>query len=350
MKEKKILIVSITIIVLLLLVFGIMILTKDDTPLPNAEEEKITEQEQELLSCLANELSARIATENSDFTDIVIDEVTANQDEVLYYKGTMTDDENIYIIVKTSSAEVQKDINLYFSSKYSIYQTFSFNDDISVFLHNNFNDTTYNDLINACIESDRDSIDSEAMPSDTVGRLNETTKIIIKSGFNVLGEIQDSEILGNTINSISSARMIGDHFNCDGHTFDLEMYNENNELIDIIYLWPDGKRLMPESLEEGCSYYSVGNNDIDFRRLIESETDYVFYTISDYSNECSGDLEAIYEDEDYIYYLACEKSDEVFIRFNLSNQTMTLKYALNNNYITPQQLASYDELLIIEEK
>lgn len=352
MKKSEILKLCVIILVLIGIIVPVIIFTtnKDlEQPDDKTEEQQQAEEEQ-LISRLENELGARIATENSNFADISIDEITTNQDEIIYYKGVMANDENMYVVLKTSSLEVLRDANLYFSSKYPVYQQFSFNNDIYVFLHNNFNDTTYNDLINACIESDRDSIDSEAMPSDTVGRLNETTKIIIKSGSGILGEIDDSEVLRDILSSVSSARMYGDHFNCDGHAFDMEMYNEKNELIDTIYFWLDGKRLMPKSLEGGCSYYAVSSNDIDFRRFIESETDYVFYTISDYSDECVGEAEAIYEDEDYIYYLACENSDEVFIEFNLSNQKMTLEYALNNNYITPQQLTSYNWLLISEEK
>ena len=58
-------------------------------------------------------------------------------------------------------------------------------------------------------------------------------------------------------------------------------------------------------------------------RIIEENTDYVFYNISDFSDTCDQALEAIYEDEQYTYYLSCIKSDQVIINFDITNLTMT---------------------------
>ena len=49
-----------------------------------------------------------------------------------------------------------------------------------------------------------------------------------------------------------------------------------NKLIDIIYVWNDGKRLLPASIN-GCYYFT--SNGVDLRKIIEEETDYIFYSI-----------------------------------------------------------------------
>lgn len=69
MKKKEILIISVVIIILLLIIFGIIIFTKDTVPKAN-EEEQITEQEQRFISCLENELGARISSNILEFSDI----------------------------------------------------------------------------------------------------------------------------------------------------------------------------------------------------------------------------------------------------------------------------------------
>lgn len=64
------------------------------------------------------------------------------------------------------------------------------------------------------------------------------------------------------------------------------MLDENEKLIDTIYLWGDGKRILPKGLKvEGCGYYSIQDFDIDFRKVIEENTNYIFYGIFDYSEE-----------------------------------------------------------------
>ena len=123
------------------------------------------------------------------------------------------------------------------------------------------------------------------------------------------------------------------------------------KLIDTIYLWGDGKRILPKGLKvEGCGYYSIQDFDIDFRKVIEENTNYIFYGISDYSEESKKHLTTIYEDEKYKYLINWENSDKVLIHFTLNNLYMKLEYALNNNYITIEQLKRYDGLLIRKTK
>ena len=129
------------------------------------------------------------------------------------------------------------------------------------------------------------------------------------------------------------------------------MLDENEKLIDTIYLWGDGKRILPKGLKvEGCGYYSIQDFDIDFRKVIEENTNYIFYGISDYSEESKKHLTPIYEDEKYKYLINWENSDKVLIHFTLNNLYMKLEYALKNNYITIEQLKRYDGLLIRKTK
>ena len=66
--------------------------------------------------------------------------------------------------------------------------------------------------------------------------------------------------------------------------------------------------------------------------------------------EGKENLTQIYEDEKYKYFINWENSDKVLIYFTLNNLYMKLEYALNNNYITIEQLKRYDGLLIRKTK
>ena len=354
MKKKEILIISITIIVLLLLVFGIIVFTKDTTSPPDTEEdEKIAEQEQEFISCLENELGARIASERIEFfTDIPLSDITDKKEEIVYFKGVQNGNDS-YIIVKTNAAydrDIMQDFDLYFSKKYDTFQLFDLGNDIYVYLFNNLNDTFRSDLLTACRVQNFEGLEIKDLPDTTIDELNKTDKIIIKNGSSKLGEITNADKINQVLNYILMSKQYGETFLCDAHQFEFEMLDEKGEIIETIYIWWDGKRLLPKNLEGGCGYYSIADFNIDFRKVIEENTDYIFYGITDYSEEGKESLKQIYEDEEYKYYLNCENSDKVLIHFTLNNLDMTLEYALNNHYITPEQLEGYNGLLIKEEK
>ena len=124
-----------------------------------------------------------------------------------------------------------------------------------------------------------------------------------------------------------------------------------NKLIETIHIWTNYERIIPSSISQGCSYYTVTSNDNPLKNIIEEYTDYLFFTIYDYSEECDSQEELIYEDKSYKYYFDCIKSDKVFIEFTTTNKKITLKEALNNNYITPNELLDiYPHLLIKKKK
>lgn len=59
----------------------------------------------------------------------------------------------------------------------------------------------------------------------------------------------------------------------------------------------------------------------------------------------------IYSDGNDNYYLNSDNIDEIAIKFTLTNQVMTLKYALENNYISAEKVASeYPDILIKKKK
>lgn len=352
MKKKEILIISVIIIILLLVILGIIIFTKDTVPQSNREEEKITEQEQEFISCLENELGARIASESREFTDIPLSDITDKSEEIAYFKGIQSGNDS-YIIVKTNityDRDIMQDFDLYFSKKYATFQLFDLANGIYVYLFNNENNTSESELLTACQVQNLEGMKTEDFPSKTIDELNKTASVIIKNGSGELGQITNHDVIDQILNYISMSKQYGENFLCDGHLFELEMLDEEGKLIDTIYLWGDGKRLLPKSLEGGCGYYSIADFNIDFRKIIEENTNYIFYGINDYSVEGKENLTQIYEDEKYKYFINWENSDKVLIHFTLNNLYMKLEYALNNNYIAPEQLEEYDGLLIRETK
>lgn len=351
MKKKEILIISVVIIILLLIIFGIIIFTKDTVPKAN-EEEQITEQEQRFISCLENELGARISSNILEFSDIKLNDIIDKTEGIIYFKGVQSGN-NSYIIVKTNTTydyDINKYFDLYFSNKYDTFQLFDLTTGIYAYLHNNENNTSKSELLKACQGSNLKDIKVEDFPSKTIDKLNKTASVIIKNGSSELGQITNTEEIEQILNYISMSKQYGENFLCDGHLFELEMLDEEGKLIDTIYLWGDGKRLLPKSLEGGCGYYSIADFDIDFRKIIEENTNYKFYGIYDYSVEGKENLTQIYEDEKYKYFINWENSDKVLIYFTLNNLYMKLEYALNNNYITIEQLKRYDGLLIRKTK
>ena len=353
MKKKEILIISVVIIILLLIIFGIIIFTKDTVPKANEEEGKITEQDQRFISCLENELGARISSNILEFSDIKLNDIIDETEGIMYFKGVQSGN-NSYIIVKTNTTydyDINKYFDLYFSNKYDTFQLFDLTNGIYAYLHNNENNTSKSELLKACQGSNLKDIKVEDFPSKTIDKLNKTASIVIKDGSYELGQITNSDVIVQVLNNISASKQYGENFLCDSHQFELEMLDENGKLIDTIYLWGDGKRILPKSLKEvGCGYYSIQDFDIDFRKVIEENTNYIFYGISDYSEESKKHLTPIYEDEKYKYLINWENSDKVLIHFTLNNLYMKLEYALNNNYITIEQLKRYDGLLIRKTK
>ena len=318
---------------------------------------EINANDNKILNCLENELNGYIVTEKSKISEIPLQVITNKNDKIQYYKGLKTKDNNMYVIYKNtpSEYEVMKDFDLYFSKQYAVYQKFEFNNTgLFIFIYNDANDIDYRELQKKCSFNHYENAEIINIPNNTIKKINNTEKIKIKVGEKELTTINDTIEINNILNIISKASQYsfngaGVAYLCDGYSFNFDLYDKNNKLIDTIYVWSDGIRLIPKSIHSGCSYYSISTDD-DLRLIIEKLSDYQFYGLIDYSEVCSQALELIYEDDNYEYYFNCIKSDMVLIDFYLTNQTMTLKYALNNNYIKPEQLNIYGNLLIKKEK
>lgn len=193
---------------------------------------------------------------------------------------------------------------------------------------------------------------SKTIDNDIINKLSSTNKIIIKmnNSNKILGTITNIDTINEVLDIIKKAKMNGDVFNCDGYGFNFQMFN-NNKLIDTIHIWTNYERLIPSSISSGCSYYEVTSTDNSIKKIIEENSDHIFYTIYDYSEDCDNAEELIYEDKQYKYYLDCIKSDKVFIEFTTSNNKITLKEALNKKYITPDELLEiYPHILIKNKK
>ncbi len=320
------------------------------------DETIIQENKNKMISCLENELSGYITSEKNELSDLILSEITDKDDRIQYYKGIKTSNNDMYVIYKNtpSEFEVLKDFDLYFSKKYSVYQRYSFNNGINVLIHNALNDVNFKEIEKKCNVSNYEPDKIIDIPTKTINKINNTTIIIIKSGNNKLGTIEDKDTITDVLDIIGTSHQysykdINEGYLCDGYAFEFEMYNDKGKKLDTIYVWHDGTRLIPKSIHSGCSYFST-TSDKDLRKIIEEETNYKFYGYSDYEDECAEELELIYEDKDYRYYLRCIKSDKVLIHFDISNLTMNVKYALNNNYINVNQLVLYNDLMIKEKK
>ena len=90
----------------------------------------------------------------------------------------------------------------------------------------------------------------------------------------------------------------------------------------------------------------IRNNN---KKLIINNYQSLQYQIIDESENCQENKEKIYETDNKIYYLPCYKSDKIFILFS-NNQKYSLKYILNSNLITIDELIMKGLDVIIQEK
>ncbi len=339
-------------ILLSILICGIMVLGVVGCGKKDQEtDNKATEDyDKELVQCLESQLGGYLVTETDELIEIPLSEIkSTNKEKIAYYKGVYASNHpnNIYVMVfpknGTYESSVMKDFDKYFYNKFSVYQTYESPLTPTIYIHNPANDVDFKDIVNQCIVKDNTK-DGKSIPNETLNKINNTTKIVIKSSQEELGTITDKEKLTEILSAISSSKKYGEVCTSDGHGYEFDMYDENNKLIDTLYIWGDGTRLMPKSLN-GCPYVTTDNTDL--RKIIEEETDYIFYGILDYRDNDNQKEQLIYKDEKNSYYLKSDDTNEIAIKFMLNNQIMTLKYALENKYISAEKVASeYPDILI----
>lgn len=315
------------------------------------EDNKATEDyDKQLAQCLESQLGGYLVTEKDDLIEIPLSEIkNSDKEKISYYKGVYASNHpnNIYVMVfpknGTYESSVMKDFDKYFYEKFSVYQKYESPLTPTIYIHNQDNDVDFKDIVNKCIVKDGTE-DSKSISNETLNKINNTTKIVIKSNKKELGTIITRVKLDKILNAISSSKQYGEVCLSDGHAFDFEMYDKDNKLIDTIYVWGDGRRLLLKSMN-GC-YYSISNGT-DLRKIIEEETDYIFYTILDYRDNFDQKEQLIYKDNKNSYYIKSDDTNEISIKFMLNNQSMTLKEALENKYISAEKVASeYPDILI----
>lgn len=302
------------------------------------------EVDKELLACLESELGGYLVQEEDTLVDIPLSEVKKNLDKIEYYKGVHASvhNENMYMIVvekdKIFDADVMEDFKEYFKEKFPIYQSYEIlTEGISIYIHNADNDVDFENIQNRCMKSSS-SIEGKEMPTSVIDKIKDTKKILIKSGKNMLGTIADKKVLSEFLNNVSKSKLYGESFLCDGPGFAFELYDSKNELLETILVYGDGKRLIPKSISEGCAYYFITDEDYNLSELIEEQTDFKFYNLSGYEESNTTLEKEVYSDNKYRYYFDCKNSDEISINFRLTNQNMSLEYAIKNKYISAEKV------------
>ena len=313
------------------------------------DKKVIEDYDKEIVQCLESQLGGYLVTETDDLIEIPFSEIKSNDKEkIAYYKGVYASNHsnNIYVMVfpknGTYEFSVMKDFDQYFYNKFSVYQTYESPLTPTIYIHNQDNDVDFKDIVNKCVV--KNSEDGKLLPNNTLDNINNTTKIVIKSNQKELGTINDKNKLTEILNAVKSSKQYGEVCLADGHAFDFEMYDSDHKLIDTIYVWGDGNRLIPKDMK-GC-YYSISNGT-DLRQIIEDETEYIFYSILDYRYNDNQKEQLIYKDDKNSYYLKSDDINEIVIKFMLNNQIMTLKYALENKYISAEKVVKeYPDILI----
>ena len=344
MNKKYLIGIGIIFIGVLFIIIRVIIPNDNNSNILSDEEDKKIQDKE--ISCIKEKLDKYI----TNGKEIVLSDVTDKKDKIEYFKG-YSDDNNSYIMFMehngTYEYEVMKDFDLYFINKYDVYQKFSTNFGMYILIHTENNDID-EELINSCYINPYEVDKVKKIPKKVVNKLKNTTKIKFEYSDK---EITDKNVIDKLINAVENSTQTYykgvDHaYLCDGPA-KLFMYDNNGKLIDTLHVYGDGKRLIPESISKGCEYY---NTKEDINKILEEGTNSINHGYVDYSEVCASALEIIYEDEDYKYYFSCIKSDYVLIHFSTSNKVMKLKYALNNNYIKPDQLVTYNNLIIKEKK
>ena len=338
--------------ILSILVCGVMVLGIVGCGKKEQEiEKKVTEDyDKELVQCLESQLGGYLVTETDDLIEVPLSEIKSNDKEkIAYYKGVYASNHpnNMYVMVfpknGTYESRVMKDFDKYFFNKFSIYQSYENPLTPTIYIHNQDNDVDFKDIVNQCILKIDDK-NIKSIPNETLNKISNTTKIVIKSSQKELGTINSKDKLTEILNAIKSSKQYGNVCTMDNYAFEFEMYDNDNKLIDTIYIWHDGYRLIPKSMD-GC-YYRVSNNT-DLKKIIEEETEYIFYSILDYRDNDNQKEQLIYKEDKNSYYLKSDDQNEIAIKFMLNNQIMALKYALENKYISAEKVAKeYPDILI----
>ena len=130
-------------------------------------------------------------------------------------------------------------------------------------------------ILSILIDKDtNETVITNEIDYELIEKLYETDKIIVKENNTnkIIREINDYKIIYEFVTLMQSSTKTIENFNCDGYQYNLEMYDENEKLLDIIHTWTNNERVLPESLNKGtCAYYKIKLNKISFNDLIEGK-------------------------------------------------------------------------------
>ena len=112
--------------------------------------------------------------------------------------------------------------------------------------------------------------------SEIINNLKNTVRVDIKelTEEKIVGTITDNKSINELIDAISTSSYRGSDCLADAHQMELEMYDENNNLLNTIDFWPNIERIRPENSSNNCYFNVQGENTV--KNIIESETDYKF--------------------------------------------------------------------------
>lgn len=112
--------------------------------------------------------------------------------------------------------------------------------------------------------------------NEIIGNLKNAVRVDIRelTEDKIVGTITDSETINELIDAISTSSYSGSDCLADAHQMELEMYDENDNLLDTIDFWPNIERIRPENSSNNCYFNVQGENTV--KNIIESETDYKF--------------------------------------------------------------------------
>lgn len=244
------------------------------------EENNIQKEEynEELVSCLENQLGAHILSEQDDLEEIPLSDIKDSDESISYYKGyrASQNPDNLYVLIvwkdKIYSFDEIKEVEEYFYSKYDEYQEYSISSEgISIYIHNDFNDIDFEELKKACISDNKDA--TQTFPEDISDEISNTDKIIVKYDGYELGTITSIDVINEILDVVVNSKRYGNEFLADNYIYKLELYSDE-DLVDTIGLWADGKRV--SSLNNNTDYYVT---DEDLRKVIEYGIDFVRYLL-----------------------------------------------------------------------
>lgn len=298
-----------------------------------------------LIECVSNELTKKMTSDGEEMDNIPLTSLFDKKpEEITYYEGKANGDNRFMIIDSTPyTSEVMDVFSNYFSSKYEEY--YMYNSDFYVYYKNKDDNIDIDEIMDSCKSNNDAELIVEKVPQASIKKLSDTDKIIINSGKNSIGNIKSKDSIKKVIDAISNSKAsvgINTAFLCDGHGFEFEMYDGKKNL-DTIYVWRDGRRLMLESLDSGgCKNFLIDDRELDLKKIIEDETDYIFYNVLSFetSSQEEEKKRVVAEDDKYKYYFVAKKDEKFYIHLTINHKVMELQYALDNGYIDSNNLSN----------